>query len=108
MKNRAESLAVLFIIALLGLIVALIIQYSMMSENKSFIDMSKFVSKQLEGSKEDVNRYLEKLEHYKEEEIPSNTKKRKSADNNVAKIKEKNDNITNEINAVVDATIEDE
>jgi len=107
MKNAIENFAVLLVIVLIGAIVVLIAQYNLINDNDHMADISKFVSKQLENTKENTKSYLEQLEHYKEEAILVNSKNGKHSNGNVNKTKEKNDNIINEIDTIVNAAIKE-
>jgi ribosome-associated translation inhibitor RaiA len=83
----------------------------MIEEQKSSIDVSKLIASKAEKSKEDVNDYLNKMEHYKEKDVQVDASGgKKASEVNIEKPKAelKNDDIVNDISAAVDEAMDGE
>jgi CHASE3 domain sensor protein len=108
MKNKLETFAVFLVVLLSLLIIGLIVQYNMIEEQKSSIDVSKLIASKGKKSREDVNDYLNKMEHYKEKDVKVDmAKEKKASEVNIEKPKAelKNDDIVNDISAAVDEAL---
>jgi preprotein translocase subunit SecF len=111
MKNKLETFAVFLVVLLSLLIIGLIVQYNMIEEQKSSIDVSKLIASKAKKSKEDVNDYLNKMEHYKEKDVQVDASGgKKASEVNIEKPKAelKNDDIVNDISAAVDEAMDGE
>ena len=111
MKNKLEGVAVLLVLLLSLLIIGLIVQYNMIEEDQKRVDISKFVSQQPAKSKESVNDYLDKMEHYEDKDVktdPANANEANEVNVETTKIELKNDDIVNDISAAVDVAMDGE
>jgi uncharacterized membrane protein YhiD involved in acid resistance len=111
MKNKIEAFAVFLVVLLSLLIIGLIVQYNMIEEQKSSIDISKLIASKAEKNTEDVNDYLNKMEHYEEKDVEADESQgNKASEVNIEKpkVELKNDDIVNDISAAVDEVMNEE
>lgn len=110
MKNRFENFAIFLVILLLLTIVALIVQYNLVEEKSNPVNVAKLIAQLPNEKKTGTKEYLEKLENYEDKDVKVNPAAQKSQKKNTvnmdaAKIELKNDDVVNEISAIVDQTM---
>ena len=110
MNNRFENFAIFLVVLLLLTIVGLIVQYNLVEEKKNPINITKLIAQLPNEKKTGTKEYLEKLEQYEEKDVNANPAEYNSGTSNTvnmeaAKIELKNDDVVNEISAIVDQTM---